>query len=335
MYKINYLISEVAKEVAAECGLSIIIEPEYQFVGQITTKQGKKYFRKNDFDLNPLGAAVVANDKAYAAFFLQQMGYPTPQHEKIYTDRFADIINSAKTKTYAKQYATELSYPVIVKPNSQSQGIGVEKVYNEKELEHALNNIFFTIKDRIAIIEEYLPYADFRVVVLDNEVISAYQRIPLHVIGNGSSTIQELLIQKQKDFEIQQRETIIKTGDYRIAQKLKNTYHMHIQSVPKAEEVIYLLDAANLSAGGESVDCIETIHPSFAEIAIKISHDMGLRYCGVDIMIDGSITQPAQQNYKIIEVNAAADLDHYAYTDEKQESIVREMYRKVITAMTK
>jgi D-alanine-D-alanine ligase-like ATP-grasp enzyme len=42
---------------------------------------------------------------------------------------------------------------------------------------------------------------DYRVVVFQDEVISAYTRIPLCVTGNGTSTLLELLHQKQKIFQ--------------------------------------------------------------------------------------------------------------------------------------
>ena len=53
---------------------------------------------------------------------------------------------------------------------------------NEKNLISALTEIFKG--DRVAIIEQYLPGHDYRIVVLDDEIISAYERIPLSVTGD-------------------------------------------------------------------------------------------------------------------------------------------------------
>lgn len=336
MYKVNYLISEIVAEVAKELGLKVIIEPKYQFVGQITTKNGrKKYFRNTNFDLNSLGASEIARDKAYAAFFMAQMGYPIPQHDTFFSEKFAKTIGSDKTISAAKNYAQKIGYPVIVKPNTRSQGVGVEKVHTPEELEQSLQYIHYELKERVAIVEEFVTGKDYRIVVVDDVIVAAYQRIPLKVTGDGTSTIYEHLQQKQKDFEAVERDTVIQFDDPRFVHKLKNTYNMTLESIPSQNEEIYVLDAANLSAGGDAVDCTTTIHPSFAQLAIKITSDMGLRLCGVDIIIDGDISEPEHKNYRIIEINAAPGLDHYAQVGEAQLAIVKDMYKKVIIAMTK
>ena len=90
---------------------------------------------------------------------------------------------------------------------------------NEKELVSALLEIFKG--DRIAIVERYLPGHDYRIVVLDGEIISAYERFPLSVTGDGESSIIELMKQKQKRFIKSGRDTRINFNDPRIKIKLK------------------------------------------------------------------------------------------------------------------
>ncbi len=49
------------------------------------------------------------------------------------------------------------------------------------------------------IVERFYLGNDFRILVLDNEVMAAYQRIPLSITGNGKSTILELLTIKREE----------------------------------------------------------------------------------------------------------------------------------------
>ena len=101
------------------------------------------------------------------------------------------------------------------------------------------------------------------------------------------------------------------------------------------------------------------MHPSFKKIAIKLTKDMGLRLCGVDIMVDGTISEkpkkPARSpqlashprrrkhdaeassgaGYWILEVNAAPGLDHYVKTGKAQQKTVEEMYLKVLKSLAK
>ena len=114
------------------------------------------------------------------------------QKEKLFlADRWADAIKSNRKIPHGIKYAEKLGYPLIVKPNSQSQGSGVTLVNNKKELVFSLKEIFKI--DRIAIIERYLPGRDYRIVVLDGEIISAYERIPLSVTGDGKNSVFSLL----------------------------------------------------------------------------------------------------------------------------------------------
>ena len=91
-----------------------------------------------------------------------------------------------------------------------------------------------------------------------------------------------------------------------------------------------LLDNANLSTGGESEDVTDCIHSSFKKMAIALTKDMGLRLCGVDILVQGDITKQQTDTYWIIEINAAPGLDHYSKMGKTQEKIVEDLYLKVL-----
>ena len=108
-------------------------------------------------------------------------------------------------------------------------------------------------------------------------------------------------------------------------------------SILSKDEKIHLLDNANLSTGGDSLDVTNTIHKSFKKIAINLTRDMGLRIAGVDIMVTrGDITKnPKNCKYYIIEINAAPGLDHYVTTGKAQKKIVEDMYLKVLKALGK
>ena len=95
-----------------------------------------------------------------------------------------------------------------------------------------------------------------------------------------------------------------------------------------------MLDNANLSTGGTSIDVTEKVHPFFKNIAIKLTKDIGLRLCGVDLIIVGDISKPAKSWY-VIEINSAPGLDHYAALVKKQQNIVEALYTKVFKAMGK
>jgi len=109
---------------------------------------------------------------------------------------------------------------------------------------------------------------------------------------------------------------------------------LSFQSVLGKSQQVFLLDNANLSTGGDSVDVSDKVHPLFKEIAIRLTHDMGLRLCGVDFMIEGDITKQPKK-YWILEINSAPGLDHYAKIGEAQEKIVENLYLEVLKHLEK
>ncbi|MDO8552771.1 MAG: cyanophycin synthetase [bacterium] len=342
-YKSEHLIlANILKRLAPRVGARVVLEPEWRIAGQIRYpgrvgpgRAGKdghnRYFRYNTLDLNPVGASDISKDKDYAAFFMRHMGYPAVRGKTFFSQEWCEAIGSRRDIKAALSYAKKIGFPVIVKPNSGSQGVGVALVHNQREFFRAMKLIFRN--DKVAIVQKPVSGRDYRIVVLDKTIISAYERIPLNVVGDGKATILQLLKKKQHSFDALKRDTRIKFKDPRIANKLKSQ-KLSLRSIPKKGQQIFLLDNANLSTGGDSVDVTSTIHPAFKKIAVKLTRDMGLRLCGVDLMINGIISDPPK-NYWILEINAAPGLDHYVKTGKAQEEIVEKLYLKVLKSLNR
>jgi len=324
------LVSRVLAKVAKRAGVKIHLEPEWGVVGQIVLPGGKKmYFRNAAVDLNLLGAARVASDKGYASYFMQRMGYPVVPGKTFFSDALCKTLKSKRNSAAAWRYAKKIGLPVIVKPNSRSQGVGVSKIYARKEFKRAVKFIF--TKDSVMLVQRALTGKDYRVVVLDKEVISAYERIPLTVTGDGRRTVAQLLTALQRQFKKSGRDTVINPKDFRIRTKLTRE-NLRITSIPAKGRQLVLLDNANLSAGGMAVDVTEAMHSGFKKLAVRLTRDMGLRYCGVDLMVPGDITAPPRK-YWILEINDTPGLDHYVSLGAKQVRIVHNLYLKVLRAM--
>ncbi len=320
------------QKIAPRIGATVLVEPEWEIVGQITFKSGRhSYFRYNTLDLNPMGGSEIARDKDYSNFFMKAMGYPiVPGSKTFFSNQWGHAIGSpSRNIDAAYRHAVKIGFPVIVKPNSGSQGVGVSLVHNKREFYSAVRAVFK--RDRIVLVQQPITGKDYRLVILDKKLISAYERIPLNVVGDGKSTIGQLLKAKQKQFVASSRDTQIKTDDPRIVNKLSHQ-GLSFRSVPTKGQRVYLLDNANLSTGGDSVDVTERVHPTFKKLSVKLTRDMGLRLCGVDLMIQGDISQKPDK-YWVLEINSAPGLDHYAKIGKVQEQIVEDLYLEVLKHM--
>lgn len=332
--KESLILGKLLKKLAPHVGAKIFLEPEWKVAGQIIFKDGRKsYFRYNTLDLNPVGASEIAEDKDYANFFMQKMGYPiVPGSKTFFSKKRARAIGAHKRAVDdAYKYAKRLGFPVVVKPNSGSQGTGVAIANNKSEFYRAIRTVLEF--DKVALVQKPVHGRDYRLVVLDDKVISAYERIPLNIIGDGKTSIRRLLALKQNKFIVDKRWTRIKIDDPRIAEKLKHQ-RLTLNSIPAKGKRVHLLDNANLSTGGDAIDVTTKINPAFRNLAIRITKDMNLRLCGVDLMVDGSIEEkPVLGKYWVLEINAAPGLDHYVKNGKAQEKIVEELYLSVLRSL--
>jgi len=325
-------VSKLFKKLASRANVTINAEPNWQVVGQIVTADGKKrYYRNTCFDINTLGATEIAKDKAYASYFMEKMGYPVIFGEAFFSKKWCRQVHSRRNIDMAYRYAKKIGFPVFVKPNSRSQGSAAAKVHTKTEFYRAVKRVFQI--DNIVLVQQVVVGKDYRIVVLDDKVISAYERIPLFVVGDGKSNVKTLLKQKQRIFVRSGRDTVIKLTDPRIKEKLARQ-GLSFVSVPVKGEKIFLLDNANLSCGGDAVDVTSEMQNDFRSMAIRLTKDMGLRYCGVDVMVDGDIKEPMHK-WCVIEINAAPGIDNYAATGNKQQKIVEDLYLEVLKSMAK
>ena len=326
------MLALLFKKIGKKLGVKVYVEKEYNVVGKISYPNGiNRYFRWTTLDINTMGSSALSVDKDYSKIFMKKMGYPVIPWKKFYSDTWAKQMDSNQTIKKAWIYANKIGLPVFLKPNSKSQGTGVTKVYTKIDFLKTFKEI--SRIDKIILVETPVVGKDYRIVVLDNEIISAYERIPLTITGDGKSTIIKLLKNKQKEFNKSGRDRTFKLDDKRLIMNLRRNKLTFNSIVPKNKS-LELLNNANLSTGGTSIDVTDKIHPYFKKIAIKLTKDMGLRLCGVDLIIDGDISIPTKKYY-VIEINSAPGLDHYASLGKKQQDIVEALYTKVFKAMGK
>lgn len=322
---------QILARLAPRLGAEVVLEPEFRVVGLIKFPNGRKsYFWHNKFNLNSVSAAKIAQDKGYTIFFLGRQGYRVPRSQTFFSESFLKHIETDRDVAAAFDCAKEIGLPVIVKPCRRSQGAAVALAHNRKTFYDSAKRIFEI--DRTLIVQEYCSGRDYRFVVLDGEVISAYERVPLHVVGDGHSTIDQLLAGLQMLFISQGRDTEINGNDPRMLDTL-HRQNLKMPSVIAAGEKVTLLPVANLSCGGTTIDITERLHPDFARLAGRIADDMDLRFAGIDLLAADATR--SLDDYTILEVNSAPGLDHYAAYGEEQQEKIDALYLKVLRAIEK
>lgn len=323
--------SKLIEEIGPSMGISVELEPEYQFAGELVFPNGRRHlFRNTNFNVNPAGSTEIAKDKGYTSYFLRKHGFRVPTSRAFFSSKLNANLPEDRRRGLddAILYAGSLGFPVFVKPNNLSQGAFVTKAYAPADISEVADEIFK--RTDVLLVEEACPGRDYRIVVLSESIISAYERIPLAVTGDGTRTVQELLELARSQLEAQGRpNSEIDPFDHRIDLKLRRLGLQRSSVLPSGQR-IFLLDNANLSTGGNSEDVTGTIHPTFSGLAVAATKTLGLRLAGVDILCENLAADAAHQAWNIIEINAAPGLDNYSSLGDEQARRVRGLYRQLL-----
>ena len=231
--------------------------------------------------------------------FLNTLGFPVPQ---------GDIVT---TKEGAIDVARDIGYPVAVKPVEGHKGIGVTAdVQDAEELKSAFNRAVDAIPEnqptRI-IVEQSISGSDFRLLCVNGRFVAATQRRPASVVGDGHSTISDLIKRENRSSERMDTPTspLSKIQLDEAMDMYLEEQGLSLDSVVAEGHTVYLRKVANLSAGGVSIDATPTVHPDNIILAQDIAQHFRLTCLGIDVIAENLATSWKSGNFSILEINAA------------------------------
>jgi cyanophycin synthetase len=178
---------------------------------------------------------------------------------------------------------------------------------NIQSLEEALTAFHAAKKvSNSIIIERFITGVDYRLLVINHRFVAAALRTPAHVVGDGKSTVQELIDLVNSDprrgYGHEKILTQITINDLTLGLIKAKGYSL--DSVIPKDEMLILKDTANLSTGGTAEDVTDFVHPANIAMAERISRIINLDICGIDIMTS-DISKPLKEtNGAVLEVNA-------------------------------
>ncbi|WP_193196146.1 acetate--CoA ligase family protein [Nostoc sp. MG11] len=231
--------------------------------------------------------------------FLKTLGFPVPE---------GDIVVSEKG---ALAVAREIGYPVAVKPVVGHKGIGVTAdVQDAQELVSAYNRALAAIPEEQStqiIVERSIPGADFRLLCVDGKFVAATERRPASIVGDGNSTIEELIRQENRKPGRLDTPTspMSKIQRDEAMQLYLEEQGFSLESVIKKDRVVYLRKVANLSAGGMSINATDIVHHDNIILAQDIAQHFQLTCLGIDVITKSLAESWKTSNFAILEINAA------------------------------
>ena len=241
-------------------------------------------------------STLIMENKTVTKKILQQHGFRVPKGEEFQTIEKALLsYDLFSTKSF------------VVKPKTTNYGLGISIFKEGANYEDYQKAITLAFKeDSSILIEEFINGTEYRFFVLNDKVYAILLRIPANVKGDGKHTIEELVINKNRD-PLRGRDhrtplESIQLGELENLMLKGQGYQM--DSIPENDEIIYLRENSNISTGGDSIDVTDQIPDDYKKIAVDAVSTLGVKICGIDLIIENTEVPAANKNaYGIIEAN--------------------------------
>lgn len=208
----------------------------------------------------------------------------------------------------ALDYLAGCTHPVVVKPLQGSYGLGVTvDIRTAGELRTAFGHARRYHEQ--VILEEFVRGLDIRVLVIGGKARAALLRVPAHVVGDGRSSVERLILYKNRlRFKNPRlgKAPIIPDSDMErfIARQGRS-----MESVLKKGELLFLHLKANIGAGADSVLLTDQLHPDLMRLAEEATAAFGVvDFWGVDLLVERIDQPPEEQRCVILEVNSRANI---------------------------
>ncbi len=248
-------------------------------------------------DRSGILAVELACDKEGTKRILKDAGIPVPRGTVI---RYLDDLENAIEDVGG--------FPVVIKPLDGNHGRGITiNVISWSQAEEAYDLASAESKTKSVIIERYYTGRDHRVLVVNGKLVAVAERVPAHVVGDGKSTISELIeITNQDPNRGSGHENVLTRIEVdRTSEQLLERQGYSLNTVLAKKEIAYLRATANLSTGGIAIDRTDEIHPENIWIAERVAKIIGLDIAGLDV-VTPDISKPLREvDGVIVEVNAA------------------------------
>lgn len=265
----------------------------------LSSDERTHYFFRTRGDKVSNEAVELSSNKDVTKKMLEEAGVPVPRGKGF---------EAEATNEEIYEYGLTLGFPLVVKPTDGSLGWGVvTNIETEEELKEAITYVREELEYDEIVVEQYVVGPEYRVYVVGNEVIAAYNRIPANITGDGIHTIEELIELKNRIRRKNARlNSCLIEIDVEIIEHVQELGYSLDTVLPKGEK-IFIREKSNISMGGDPIDVTDQLSNEIKSIAIRALQTIpGFEHGGVDIIVnEGNVSRdPAV----VLELNATAQI---------------------------
>ncbi|MCS0502190.1 N-acetylglutaminylglutamine synthetase [Ancylobacter mangrovi] len=249
--------------------------------------------RESLSELTSAVAMSICDDKAVTSRIVAEAGVRVPE-------QITTAVPMEEMVAFLERHGR-----LVVKPAHGEQGQGISVgITSLAELKTAIGEARRVSSE--VLVEECVEGEDLRLVVINFKVVAAAIRRPAAVVGDGRSTVRELI-------ESQSRRRAAATGgESRIpcdgeTERTVRDAGFAFDAVLPAGQELKVRRTANLHTGGTIHDVTDVVHPLLVDAGVKVARAIDIPVVGVDLMVKS----PMQPGYAFIEANERPGLANH------------------------
>ena len=215
------------------------------------------------------------------------------------------------------KYARQLGWPLVAKPRwgSVSRHVFLN-IKNEAALKRAIGAV-----KKICpafIVEKYLAGAEvYRATLVNFKLGGVVKRLPANIVGDGHRTITQLIEAKNshpwRGEPKQKNATYLKIVIDETTRQLLNSVNLSLDSVPAANQRVFLQEKVILDLGADLIEVSGYIHSDNQALFEKIAEIFDARILGVDFLAEDIGISWKEQKCAIIELNSLPFIDMHHF----------------------
>jgi len=282
-----------------------------------------KYF-KGKYPNNTFLSRRISNDKFLTEYYLKLNDVPMPSSKIFKGDEVGDAIKFAK----------KLESPFVVKALNLLGGAGIYTDVNSSNFRKfwdaciRVQKKYYPKGSPKVLIQQQIEGLEIRVNVSEGIFQSAILRLPGYLIGDGASSVEDLIRVKNKE---RSRNPYLNKHQIKLTDELKENISNQGRSLTdilKKGEVFLLTKQPALRFGGEVINVTGLLSPDILELGLSAVRAIpGLHTGGVDIIIPHLKSHTGH----VIEVNKNPAFQMCIYTDKgKPHNPITEVYKSHI-----
>ena len=294
-------VQRIIKEICDEKNINFKLVSKDWIV--ILQKEDKiRYIVGYKFPLNNQAVGKICDDKYALYEIVRQFDIPIVEHYIVFKK-----YDKEKIIEYCKKY----NFNIVIKNNLGTCGNDMYHTTDRKDFFDKLDELL-SKNYSVSLSPYYDIKTEYRTIILNDKVELVYGKKRPIVIGNGKSTIYELLC----DFNKKYFRTINNKDDLKEVLKLNEQYEYNWQFNLSKGAMPFLVED-------------KTKEKKIKEMAKRISTMLGTAFASIDIieLKDGSLL--------MLEANSGVMIDNFSENIENGKVIAKNIYNKVLDEMFK